>query len=186
MHSLPKTRKKSTPVRLILCMTGSSHHELGKWLAGLLQSVLKWFSSQCLSDSFTLLRPCKILTSLLITSCVLLMCPVWFINVPLDETIKICSDAFYDQSDFQPVISKDVFVELTKIATSSVEFSFKNAMYKQTDGMIVGSPLSLDLANTFVGYFNMKISYFLKRRSLQHTSVIVVRRASISTNTRSH
>ena len=41
-----------------------------------------------------------------------------FTYVPLDETIKICSEALYDESDFQPIIPKDVFVELMKSATS--------------------------------------------------------------------
>ena len=49
-------------------------------------------------------------------------------TVLLDETIKICSEALYDQFDSQPIISKDVFVELMKSATFSVEFSFNNIM----------------------------------------------------------
>ena len=40
MYGLPKIPKEGTPLRPILSMTGSSHHELGKWLASLLQPVL--------------------------------------------------------------------------------------------------------------------------------------------------
>ena len=75
-----------------------------------------------------LLRPCKTLASTLVSFDVSSL----FTNVPLDKAIKICSDALYDDSDLQPLISKDVFVELMKSATSSVEFSFNNTMYKQT------------------------------------------------------
>ena len=32
-------------------------------------------------------------------SCVLLWCPACFTNVPLDEAIKVCLKALYDQSD---------------------------------------------------------------------------------------
>ena len=53
IYGLPKTHKEGTPLRPILSMTGSSHHELGKWLAGLLQPVLERFSSHCMSDLFT-------------------------------------------------------------------------------------------------------------------------------------
>ena len=53
MCGLPKTHKEDTPLRPILSMTGSSLHELGKWLAGLLQPVLERFSPHCISDSFT-------------------------------------------------------------------------------------------------------------------------------------
>jgi len=37
-------------------------------------------------------------------------------------------------------------------ATSSVEFSFNITMYKQIDGIAMGSPLGPMLANIFVGY----------------------------------
>ena len=43
MYGLRKTHKEGTPLRPILSMTGSSHHELGKWLASLLQPVLERF-----------------------------------------------------------------------------------------------------------------------------------------------
>ena len=46
-------------------MTGSSHHEIGKWLAGLLQLVLEWFLSHCISDSFTFAKTMQNLTSML-------------------------------------------------------------------------------------------------------------------------
>ena len=37
-------------------------------------------------------------------------------------------------------------------ATSSVEFSFNNTIYRQTDGVAMGSPLRSALANIFSGY----------------------------------
>ena len=157
MYGLPKTDKEGNPLWPVLSMTDSSHHELGKWLAGLLQSVLERFSSHCISDSFTF---AKTMQNLNIDPNVF-MCSFdvssLFTNVPLDETIKICSDAFYDDSDLQLPIPKDVFVELIKSATSLVEFSFKNTMYKQTDGVTMGSPLGPALANIVVGYCEEKI-----------------------------
>ena len=48
-----KHTKKGTSLRPILSTTGLSHHELGKWLAGLLESMLERFSSHCISDLFT-------------------------------------------------------------------------------------------------------------------------------------
>ena len=71
-----------------------------------------------------------------------------FTNVPLEEIINICAGALYcDDSDAQPFISKAVFIELIKSATSGVEFSFNDIMYKQTDGVAMGSPLGPALAN---------------------------------------
>ena len=105
-YDLPKTHKEGTPLRPILSMTGLSHHELGKWLAGLLQSVLKRFSSHCISDSFTC---AKIMQNLDTDPNVFMFSfdvSSLFTNVPLDETIKICLEALYDQSDSQPLIPK--------------------------------------------------------------------------------
>ena len=85
------------------------------WLGG---NLLKWFSSHCISYLFTFVKTmqnfdidhnvfkCSFDVSNLFT------------NVSLDETIKICSEALYNESDAQPVIQKDVFVELIKNATS--------------------------------------------------------------------
>ena len=121
MYGLPKTHKEGIPLPPILSMTGLFHHELGKWLAVLLQPVLERFSSHCISDSFTFARtmqnldidPNVFMCSFDVSSL--------FTNVPLDETIKICSDALYNNSDLQPLIPKDVFVELIRSATSSID-----------------------------------------------------------------
>ena len=88
MYGLPKTHKEGTPLRPILSMTGSSHHELGKWLASLIQPVLERFSSYCISDSFTFARPRKILTSTLMSLCVLLICPAYSSTFPLMKPSK--------------------------------------------------------------------------------------------------
>ena len=127
------------------------------------------------------LRPCKILRAAVISSCVILMCPACSPTFPLTKLSKFVqklsitnlisnhySDLLYDDFDLQPLIPKDVFVELMKSATFSFEFSFNNTMYKQTDGVAMGSPLGPALTNIFARYYEE--SYFLKRKSLQHTS----------------
>ena len=43
------------------------------------------------------------------------------------------------------------------IATRGVEFSFNNQMYKQLDGVAMGSPLGPALANIFVGFHESRI-----------------------------
>ena len=44
-----------------------------------------------------------------------------------------------------------------KLATCSIEFSFDNIMYRQLDGLGMGSILSSILANIFVGYLESKL-----------------------------
>ena len=42
-------------------------------------------------------------------------------------------------------------------AASTVEFNFDSIIYKQIDGIVMGSPLKPALANIFVGYHKKKI-----------------------------
>ena len=48
-------------------------------------------------------------------------------------------------------------------ATKSVEFSFNNNMQKQTDGVAMGSLLSVALANIFVGCHESKLFEFITK-----------------------
>ena len=44
-----------------------------------------------------------------------------------------------------------------KTATTSVQFSFNNNMYRQIDGVAMGSFLGPAVANIFVGYYESKL-----------------------------
>ena len=91
--------------------------------------------------------------------------------------LAICADTLYNISDSQPRIPKEVFVELLHSATSTVEFSFDNTIYRQIDGVAMGTSLGSALADIFVGYYEEKLfseiskpaAYF---RYVDHTFVI--------------
>ena len=59
--------------------------------------------------------------------------------------------------DSLSLISEDMFVELIKTATSSVELCFNDLMNQQTDGIDMTSPLGMALAHTYVGYYEEKL-----------------------------
>jgi len=61
-----------------------------------------------------------------------------FTNVPLAETIHICADALYNINESPLPFSRKIFIELMEIR--SVEFSFNNVIYRQTDGIFMGTP----------------------------------------------
>ena len=64
--------------------------------------------------------------------------PSHFTNVPLTETIQICADTLYeDHRIVPPTFPKDIFVQLMTAATSYIEFSFDNIMFRQIDGVVM-------------------------------------------------
>ena len=138
-------------------MTGSAHHQLSKWLASLLQPVLDRYTVHCISDSFTFADCIRKLDGQIDSFMCLFDVSSLFTNVLQDETIAICADTLYNIPDSQPCIPKEVFVELLYSATSTVEFSFDNTIYRQIDGVAMGSPLGPALANIFVGYYEEKL-----------------------------
>ena len=95
-----------------------------------------------------------------------------FTNVPLAETIEICTKTLYDGHLPTPVIPKHVFIELMKTATTSVEFSFNKIMYRQINGVGMGSPLGPALENIFVGYYES--SFLIIFQNLPYTVVTLM------------
>ena len=121
MYGLLKTHKANESFRPILSMTGSAHHQLSKWLASLLQSVLDRFTAQCILDSFTIADYIQKLDGQTDSFMRSFEVSSLFTNVPLDETIKICADALYDNLESQPCVPKEVFC--TTNALSQVRLS---------------------------------------------------------------
>ena len=78
-----------------------------------------------------------------------------FTNVNLNEIIEISAEQLY-QID-KPLLRKESFIQLMKIATKEVEFSFNKIMFCQTDGVAMGSPLRPTLANILIQYIEHKI-----------------------------
>ena len=86
-----------------------------------------------------------------------------FTNVPLSETIQIISDDIYSQDkSLHPPIPKNIFVKLLQLATQGM-FSYRGKLFKQIDGVAMGSPLGLTLANYFMG--NLEKNIFKSRLS---------------------
>ena len=55
------------------------------------------------------------------------------------------------------MLSETSFRKLMEMVTSDVEFSFDGVMFRQIDGVAMGSPLGPALANIFVGFYENQI-----------------------------
>ena len=69
-----------------------------------------------------------------------------FTNSPLDSTIDISLNRIYEKKDLTVNIDRKDMRDLILLCTKNVHFTFNNDIYKQTDGVAMGSPLGPVLA----------------------------------------
>ena len=75
-----------------------------------------------------------------------------YTNIPLLETIEIITESVYDENSvIVPPFPKLIFKKLLTIATQGM-FMYNDKLYKQIDGVAMGSPLGPSLANFFLGF----------------------------------
>ena len=121
--------------------------------------MLRHYSSRVLADSFSF---CESLHQYDKSCDGSFMCSFdvknLFTNVPVDETIDICMNTLYRTKEIEkPMIEEKLLKKLLLKCTRGVEFSFNNNMYRQVDGVAMGSPLGPILANIFLGYCECQI-----------------------------
>ena len=75
-----------------------------------------------------------------------------FTNIPLDETIDICVNQFFKNTDTVEGFTKSELKQLLCLATKESYFIFKGLLYKQIDGVALGSPLGSSFATAFLSY----------------------------------
>ena len=72
-----------------------------------------------------------------------------FTNIPLNETINNCVSDLHNKNLYNGKLSKKDLFKLLETATSESSFIFDYLLYKQVDGVAMGSPLGPILANVF-------------------------------------
>ena len=79
-----------------------------------------------------------------------------FTNIPLEETIEICTKLVFSNDSNSHGLSKQEFRSLLTCATKDSFILFDGCYYMQIDGVAMGSPLGPTLANIFLGYHEQK------------------------------
>ena len=77
-----------------------------------------------------------------------------FTNISLEETINLCTYSLYKYEDVIEGISKSGFKNLLSLATQESYFIFNDVLYKIKDGVAMGLPLGLTMANAFFAISN--------------------------------
>ena len=75
-----------------------------------------------------------------------------FTDITLEETIEICTNELFKESETVQTLSKTEFKEVLSLATKDSHFIFDGTLYKQIDGLAMGSPLGPTLAKVFLVY----------------------------------
>ena len=91
-----------------------------------------------------------------------------FTNISLEETIEICTNNLFKNSDVVHGLKKREFKDLLCLATKESYFVFNNILFKKIGGVAMGSPLGPSLANAFLAHHeqNWLDSCLLKYRPL--------------------
>jgi hypothetical protein len=84
-----------------------------------------------------------------------------FTNVPVDETINYIVKKAFADNWFNDVynlnLSEDHLVKLLEIATKDQLFQFDGQLFKQVDGVAMGSPLGPLMANAMMCLIEEKL-----------------------------
>ena len=75
-----------------------------------------------------------------------------FTNIPLEETIEICTNELFKESETVEGLSKTEFKGLLPLVTKDSHFIFDGKLYKQIDVLAMGSPLGPTLVCAFLVY----------------------------------
>ena len=79
-----------------------------------------------------------------------------FTNIPLEEIINICTNLLYYNEDVIEGINRSEFKNLLLLATQESYFIFNDVLYKQKDGVAMGSSLGPTMANVFLPFYEIK------------------------------
>ena len=78
-----------------------------------------------------------------------------FNNIPLEESINICTNLLYNNEYVIEGINKNL-QNLLSLATQESYFIFNDVLYKQKDGVAMGSPLGPTMTNVFLSFYEVK------------------------------
>ena len=83
-------------------------------------------------------------------------CTSLFTKIPLEKTINICTNLLDNNEDVTESINKFKFKNLLSLATQESYFIFHDILYKQKDGMAMGSHLGPIMTKVFLSFYEVK------------------------------
>ena len=150
VHKLKNGSKNVSelPLRPVISNIGTATYEISKYLAGLLQPLTKSeFTIESTKDFVNKIRGKKIDSDYELVSFDVVSL---FTSVPLDYTIELILDKVYVEKVINTKLKRNEMKKLLEVCTKELHFSFDNGIYRQRDGVAMGSPLGPVLENIFM------------------------------------
>ncbi|MGL5624125.1 reverse transcriptase domain-containing protein [Cetobacterium sp.] len=153
-YGLPKIHKPTMPLRPIVDGINSPSHELARFLAKLLRSIIGYAQSHVRNSHEFVetirtikLEPDEILASFDITSL--------FTNIPKEKAIELTQERLRSVQNLNDLtkLTVDDIVRGLFTCLSSSYFTYDNKLYHQNEGLAMGSPLSPILADIYMEEF---------------------------------
>ena len=129
-------------------MPGSCYYNLAKkvdkWVAVIPGSEIECSASIITQDiKNIILDDNDVLTSFDVTAL--------YTNIPVEEAITLAADKLYDNVNIkQPPVDKSTFIELARLSTTNVFLQTHDGVFRQTDGLAMGTPPAMQLSNIWL------------------------------------
>ena len=135
--------------RPILSVINTPGYNLAKFLMRILEALTH--NEFTVKDSFSFAKEItKYDSSLFMAS---LDVESLFTNIPLKETINNCVNDLHNKNLYNGKLKKSDQFKLMETGTSESSFIFDFLLYKQINGVAMGSPLGFTLANAFLCHY---------------------------------
>ena len=153
LYGLCKIHKKDFPFRPVVSMIGTAEYNLAKYLDSVIKPHIP--SNYMLNSTNSFLERLKTFCFKPTDTLISFDVESLFTNVPLQETINMIADHVF-LSENKPAYTKDTFIRLLQRATSGL-FLYQNKLFKQVDGVTMGSPLGPTIANFCLANYENKL-----------------------------
>ena len=153
IYGLPKTHKPNHPLRPILSACNTPNYNIAKYLVKLLTPLTT--NQFTIKNSYTFAQNITNISSHNRTMHSFDIESL-FTNIPLTETIDICLDKIFSNTNTFHNFTRKQFKTLLELATKETYFIFNNNTFQQIDGVAMGSPIGPTLANIFMCHHEQK------------------------------
>lgn len=155
LYGLIKIHKDSAPIRPVVSYVGCPAYKLAKHLNTILKDTTSFKSKNGVKNSLDLVQKLENFEMNNGYKLASLDVQNMFGNISTKECITLVADLL-ERKNTNPVLSSEI-MDTLRLVLKQNHFTFNNKIYKQTAGLIMGSPLSPLLAEIYMDHLEDRI-----------------------------